>query len=75
MSKVKGQGHQGQETRCSLPSPAAATKWNALAANNVIQQQMGPFRRCRGVISAACVWFMFGKTSLALVGKPFKGGI
>jgi len=41
-SKVKGQGHHGQifyqlKMHC-----------NALAANNVIQQQTGPFRRCRG---------------------------
>jgi len=65
--KVKGQGHQGQQTRCALPSPPAATEWNALAANNVMQQQSEPLRRCREVISAGCVRFMFGKTSLALV--------
>ena len=64
-SKVKGKGHQGQKTRCALPSPPAATEWNTLAANNVTQQQTGPFRRC-GVISAACVRSMFGKTSLDL---------
>ena len=55
---------------------------NALAASNVIQQQTGPLRRCRGVRGgdgrectdildvtyvAACVRFMFGKTSLAVV--------
>jgi len=40
--KVKGQGHQG------LPSPPAAMEWNVLAANNVMQQQMGPFRCCQG---------------------------
>jgi len=28
--------------RCALPSPPAATEWNALAANDVIQQQTGP---------------------------------
>jgi len=28
--------------------PLAATEWNALAADSVIQQQTGPFRRCRG---------------------------
>jgi len=32
-----------------------------------MQQQIGPFRRCRGVILAARVPFMFGKTFLALV--------
>jgi len=26
--------------------PPAAMEWKALAANNVIQQQTGPFRRC-----------------------------
>jgi len=36
-----------------------------LAANNVTQQQMGPFHHWQGVILAACVRFMFGKTSLA----------
>jgi len=63
---------------------------NVLAANNVTQQQTGPFRYCQGVMGmhstgdafaasnvrqrgrsviniAACVQFMFGKTSLALV--------
>ena len=43
--KVKGQGHQGQKMRLALP---AAYKWYALAANNVTQQQTGPFCRCRG---------------------------
>ena len=66
--KVKGQGHQGQQTRCALPSPPAATEWNALAANNVMQQQSEPLRRCREVISEVCVRFTcIGKTSLALV--------
>jgi len=44
------------------------THWNVLAANNVMQQQTGPFCYCGGgLISAVCVWFIFGKTSLALV--------
>jgi len=38
---------------------------NALTANNVIQQQTGPLRRCMGVAVCGCVRFMFGKTSLA----------
>jgi len=46
--KVKGQGHQGQKMCCALPSPAAAYEWYALAANNVKQQQTGPFCRCWG---------------------------
>jgi len=57
----------GTKTRCALPSPPAPYEWYALAANNVRQQRTGPFRRCRGMISGACVWSMFGKTSLALV--------
>jgi len=55
------------KTRSALPSlRAAATEWKALVAN-VTQQRTAPFRRCQGVISAACVRCMFGKTSLALV--------
>jgi len=47
--------------RCALPSPLAATEWNALAANNVMQQQKGPFRHCGDVILWACMRFMFRK--------------
>ena len=68
--KARGQRSRspGTKTRCALPSPPASTEWNALAANNVTQhQQTEPFRRCQGVISAACVRSVFGKTSLALV--------
>ena len=32
-----------------------------------MQPQTGPFRRCRGGVLAACLRFMFGKTSFALV--------
>jgi len=53
--------------RCAFPSPLAVTEWTALAANNVMQQQTGPFCHWRGVTLATCVQFMFGKTSLALV--------
>jgi len=61
-SKVKGQGYRGQKMRCALPSPPIVTEWNALAENNVMQEQTGPFRRCRSVvISAIFVRFMFGK--------------
>jgi len=35
-SKVKGQGQQGQKTRCALTTPPPlSTEWNALATNNV----------------------------------------
>jgi len=45
---------------------------NALAANNVMQQQTRPFRRCWGMISAACVQFVFGfyQTQTADVSHP-----
>ena len=46
-SKIKGQGHQGQKCAVHSHYPPAATEWNALAANSVIQQHTGPFRRCR----------------------------
>jgi len=51
--KVKGQSHQGQ-------------KFDVLS-HHVIQQQTGPFSCRRGLISAGCVLFMFGKTALDLV--------
>jgi len=74
--KVKGQGtkkhamhsHQPPAPRQRMNGPfCCMTHCNALAANNVTQQQMGPFRRCQKVIPSAFVWFMFGKTSLAPV--------
>jgi len=65
-ARVKGQGHGTKNVLCTPITPAAP-KWNAFATNNVMQQQTRPFRRSCGVISAACVRFMFGKTSLALV--------
>jgi len=54
--KVKGQRSRSPGTKNTMHShhPPAATEWNTLAANNVTHQQKGPFRRCRGVISAAC---------------------
>jgi len=45
-SKVKGQGNQGQ-----ISSPLKMHR-NALTANNVMQQQTKPFRRCRWVMGA-----------------------
>jgi len=57
--KVKGQGHLGQKMPCALPSPPAATEWNALAANNIIQQQQtGPFHHAGddfGGLRVVCV--------------------
>jgi len=40
--KVKGEGQQGP-----IFSPLKM-RCNTLAANNVMQQQTGPLRRCRG---------------------------
>jgi len=56
----------GTKTCCALPSPPAATEWNAFATNNVRQQQTVPLRRYQGVISARCVRLCLVKTSLAL---------
>ena len=67
-----GQGQRSKvrlpetKTRWALPSPPGSNGMDMLAANNVMQQQTGPFCRCRKVISAACVGFMFGKKSSAL---------
>jgi len=33
--------------------PLAATEWNALTANNVMQQQTAPLCHCQGVILGA----------------------
>jgi len=30
--ECQGEGHQGQKMCCALPSPPAATEWNAFAA-------------------------------------------
>jgi len=47
--------HQGLKTRSALPSPLAATEWNALAANDVTQQRTAAFRRF-GDLRAVYVW-------------------
>ena len=62
-----------RDKKCSVHChhPPAVIEWNALAAINMMQQQMGPFCRCRGMIPAACVWFMFSKTSSILVRLIF----
>jgi len=71
-AKVKAQRSRppGTKTRCALPSPpprqrrngpfCCMTHCNALAANNVMQQQTGPFRRCWG-------WFRLPACGLCLV--------
>jgi len=62
-SKVKALGHQDKNVQCT----PAATEWNMLTANNVMQQQMGPFCHFRGCdfgdLRAVYVWW----TSLAIV--------
>jgi len=37
-SKVKGQGHQGQQSHCALPSPPAATEWPSLLHDVILQR-------------------------------------
>jgi len=54
------QGHQGQKPHSALSSPRAAMEWNTLVANNIMQQQMGPFCRCWG-------WFRQLACGLCLV--------
>ena len=64
--KVKGQGHQGQKMRISLPTSLGAYEWYALTANSMQQQRMAHFVAARGCFRGlACD--MFGETSLALV--------
>jgi len=48
MSRSKVKVTRDKKTCYALPSPPAAMEWNALAANNVTHQQMGPFCCCRG---------------------------
>ena len=48
------------KTRCALPSPPAATEWNALAANVVMQQQMDYSFVARG-------WFWQAACGLCLI--------
>jgi len=52
------------KTHCPVPSPPplAVTESNALTANNVMQQQTGPFRRRRG-------WFRRPACSLCLAKR------
>ena len=66
--KVKSQRSRSPWTKTlyALSSPPAAMEWNALAANNIMQQQTGPFRRCQGSFRRP-VCSLFGKTSLAVV--------
>jgi len=79
MSRSKVKVTRDKKTRYALPSPLQRTNGlfccmthYALAANNVTQQQTGPFHRCRGwVISAACLRFLFDKRSLARVSIQF----
>ena len=65
----QGQRSRSPQTKNMLCTPITptVTEWNALAENNVMQQQMVPFRCCQGMILVASMQFMFGKTSLVLV--------
>ena len=79
-SKVKGQGHLGQNWKncCIIPTDNALYKACAVccksrhpAADRTIPSQPGVtgWREC--TLTATCVWCMFGKTSLALVLASF----
>jgi len=52
--KVKGQGHQGQKTRCALNTPAVWTEWNALVADNVAQAAGATIRSLQRGVRDAC---------------------
>jgi len=59
--KDKGQSSRSPGTKRAVHChyPSAATKWNTLAANNVMYLQIAQFRRCRGDFSglrAVYVW-------------------
>jgi len=54
---IKGQGHQGQKTRCALTTytPAVWMEWNALVADNVAQAADATIRSLqRGVFAVMC---------------------
>jgi len=65
--ECQGQRSRSLGTKNALCTHVSPQEWNALAANNVTQQQMAPLRCCQGVILGACVWFMCGRTSSAVV--------
>jgi len=56
--RVKGQRSKssGTKTRYALPSPAAATEWNALAASNVRQQQTAPLGQLTALPKLSSWW-------------------
>jgi len=68
-SKVKGQDHQGQDALCTPITPNsermehACCKYRHAAADGTIPS-------LPGVISAACVRFVFRKTSSVLLLSP-----
>jgi len=55
--------------KCTVQShhPPAATEWNMLAADDVTQQKVGPFRCCLEGWFWGPACGLFGKTSFALV--------
>ena len=65
-SKVKGQGYQGQKTRCALTTPPQYGR-NGTASLQITshEKQAGRFDRCRGVSSPACVVRALGLTGYA----------
>jgi len=67
--ECQGQGHQGQKTLCTL-----TILWQQRNGMRLVQITLCSSSRWHhsvadggGVISMACMWFVFGKTSVALV--------
>ena len=72
---VEGHGHgtkYGKLLSHAAPSPPGATEWNALAANNVMHQQTGPFRRCWGWFRRLACGLCLVKTSLKVICNGFS---
>ena len=80
-SKVKGQGHQGQKTRCALTTLPCKlwTKWNALVADNVAQAadattwslQRGVFAGIRALGLVGYHWAL-PRISIVMTWKSLK---
>ena len=60
-SEVKGQGYQGQKTHCALPS-AGSVRMVCAGCKRRQAAADGTIPSLPGVISGACVWFVFGKS-------------
>jgi len=65
-SRVKDQGYQGQKVLCTPITPGSVRMVRARCKQRHSTAD-GTIPSLPGVILAACVRFMFGKTSLAVV--------